>query len=323
MTSVSLLPLFDSIEFINQQIPLHHSSRTQKNDFLISLSFLKSYNGSQGTFNSYRREVERLLHWSWFIANKSLKQIKREDIEAFVKFCQKPKKTWIGIKKAPRFIDKEGVRIPNPEWRPYVATISKADFRKGKKPNINQFSLSNGAIKQLFAILSTFYTYLLQEEYVATKPVVLIRQKSKFIRKQGTTKIRRLSEIQWQYTIKTANKLAEDDADTHERTLFVMSILYSMYLRISELVASSRWIPTMNHFQRDGDGNWWFTTVGKGNKQRHIAVSNTMLTALKRWRKYLGLSPLPSPADNSPLLPKIKGKGPITVSVRATTSYKN
>ena len=37
-----------------------------------------------------------------------------------------------------------------------------------------------------------------------------------------------------------------------------------------------------------------------------------MLAALKRWRKHLGLTLLPSPADNSPLLPKIKGDGPMS-----------
>ena len=36
-------------------------------------------------------------------------------------------------------------------------------------------------------------------------PVVFIRQKSKFIQKtQGQSKVRRLSELQWQYVIKTA-----------------------------------------------------------------------------------------------------------------------
>ena len=34
-----------------------------------------------------------------------------------------------------------------------------------------------------------------------------------------------------------------------------------------------------------------------------------MLAALKRWRQSLGLPTLPSLADNSPLLPKIKGQG--------------
>lgn len=68
----------------------------------------------------------------------------------------------------------------------------------------------------------------------------------------------------------------------------------------------------MNHFQRNSKGNWWFTTVGKGNKERQIAVSDLMLAALKRYRKYLRLSPLPSPADNSTLFPKVKGQGSIS-----------
>jgi integrase len=84
-----------------------------------------------------------------------------------------------------------------------------------------------------------------------------------------------------------------------------------MYLRISELAASERWVPTMNDFHKDHDGLWWFTTVGKGNKERQIAVSDTMLAALKRWRKFQGLSVLPSPADNSPLLPLHRGQGPM------------
>ncbi len=151
---------------------------------------------------------------------------------------------------------------------------------------------------------------MLQEEYVDVNPVALIRQKSQFIRKtQGQPKIRRLSELQWQYVIKSAKSLAEQDPDIYERTLFIMSALYSMYLRISELAATERWEPRMNHFHRDGDGSWWFITVGKGNKERQIAVSNAMLKALKRWRKHLGLTSLPSPADQSPLLPKNKRPG--------------
>lgn len=35
---------------------------------------------------------------------------------------------------------------------------------------------------------------------------------------------------------------------------------------------------------------------------------------MKRYRKYLGVSALPSPADTTPLLSKTKGKGPITSS---------
>jgi site-specific recombinase XerD len=309
----TLLPLFDALDFIKKQLPPSHLTPLQKKDFTMAIHFLKSYKGSLGTFNSYRREVERLLQWNWVIAKKNLKDLKRHDIETFIRCCQNPPKAWIGIKKAPRFIEKEGLRIPNPEWRPFVATVSKAAFRKGEQPDPKTFELSSDSIKESFAILSTFFNFLLQEEYVTLNPVALIRQKSKFIRKQQESlKIRRLSELQWHYVIDTAQQMAESNSDLHERTLFIMSALYAMYLRISELSTTQRWVPAMNHFQRDNDGNWWFITVGKGNKQRQIAVSNAMLVALKRWRKHLGLSLLPSPGDNSPLLPKTKGKGAIS-----------
>ena len=68
----------------------------------------------------------------------------------------------------------------------------------------------------------------------------------------------------------------------------------------------------MNHFYKDHDENWWFTTVGKGNKERQIAVSPAMLASLTRWRLFLGLTPLPSPADNTPLIPRIRGTGPMS-----------
>ena len=143
-------------------------------------------------------------------------------------------------------------------------------------------------------------------------PVALIRQKSKFIRKQSQSQIRRLSLLQWEYVIETATTMANTNPDKYERTLFIMTALYSMYLRISELAASERWLPKMCDFYRDSDENWWFKTVGKGNKERQIAVSNVMLEALQRYRKHLGLSSLPSVADQTPLLSKNKGKGPIT-----------
>ena len=165
----------------------------------------------------------------------------------------------------------------------------------------------------MFSILSSFFNYLLQEEHLFVNPVTLIRQKSRFLQKQqGRPKIRRLTPNQWQYVINTAKQMAKEEPQKHERTLFMLSILYGMYLRISELASSSLWTPTMNDFHVDHHNQWWFTTVGKGNKERQIAVSDSILQALRRWRQYLGLTPLPTPSDNSPLLPKIVGRGPLT-----------
>ena len=218
----------------------------------MARGFLQAYTGSLGTFNSYRRDVERLLHWSWHIAGKILEELKREDIEAFIRFCQKPPAAWIGLKKAPRFKVVDGIRVPNPEWRPFVATVSKSAFKKGQQPDKQQYAPSNGAVKELLAIIGSFFQYLQMEEYTVSNPVALIRQKSKFVQKrQGQTTVRRLSDRQWQTLIDTAEQLAEEDPEAHERTLFMISVLYGMYLRISELAASDRWTPTMNDFRKD------------------------------------------------------------------------
>ena len=79
-----------------------------------------------------------------------------------------------------------------------------------------------------------------------------------------------------------------------------MNALFAMYLRISELVDTSRWQPQMGHFQADQEGNWWFLTVGKGNKEREISVSDAMLEALKRYRLSRGLPSLPTPGEATP-----------------------
>jgi integrase len=312
--SFRLLPLFDSMQYIhkNADYVVLPDPKFQK-DFHAVLQFLKSYTGSLGTFNSYRREAERLLHWSWLIQKKSITELKRADIEQFVRFSQNPPSNWISIKKCPRFIAEGEQRLPNPAWRPFVATVSKTARQTGAAPNIENFSLSQGAIQELFAILSTLFNFLIAEEYVIANPVALIRQKSKFVRKrQHSAPIRRLSLNQWEAVLAAAEMLAIQDPDMHERTRFILNILFGMYLRISELTASDRWIPTMNDFAKDSNGYWWFTTVGKGNKERQIAVSDAMLACLMRWRKSLGLPGLPSVADNAPLIPRIRGNGPMS-----------
>jgi site-specific recombinase XerD len=295
------LPLFDSINQLPtnaQHVILPHERF--RLDFTHCLTFLRSYQGSLGTFNSYRREAERLLQWSWHIKDKTLPELKRDDIQDFIQFCQNPPDSWIGLKKSPRYIELDGLRQPNTAWRPFLAHVSKSAHQEGQLPSRDNFQLSQGAIHEIFAILSTLFNFLIAEEYLFANPVALIRQKSQFIQKtQQYAPVRRLSPTQWHAILKVTEQLAIQHPEKHERTRFMISLLYGMYLRISELAASPRWIPSMNDFAKDEHGYWWFTTVGKGNKRRKVAVSEAMLASLVRWRTHLGLSPFPSPADNS------------------------
>jgi len=279
------------------------------------LDYLKQYDNNKSTFESYRREIERLVQWAWLIDKKSLLDLKRQDIENYMQFCLDPPKSWIGFKKVSRFITCNDERIPNPEWRPFVVTVSKANHKNGLKAEKQNYQLSQKAIREIFTVLSSFYNYLALEEKVFTNPITLIKQKSKYIQKyQHQAQVMRLSETQWQTCLDTVKEMAGNEPDKHERTLFIISSLYLLYLRISELCASDRWTPEMRHFYQDSQGLWWFKTVGKGNKMRDIAVPDDMLAALKRYRACMQLTPLPSINDQTPLLPKEKGKGAMASS---------
>ena len=134
-----------------------------------------------------------------------------------------------------RFTTKDGAPIPNPEWRPFIAKIPKKAFQDGERPTKASFELSQQGIKQIFAILGSFYNALIQEEVTEVNPVVQIRQKSKFIRKTPTAPmIRRLSDKQWQMVLETTKQLAEQNPIKHKRTLFMLQKNHNKFFFISD-----------------------------------------------------------------------------------------
>ena len=253
MAAIIPRPFIDNLEFLGNPFKeittkLPHPITEIDNvetDLEFCLKFVYSYNGSQATFNSYRREIERIIQWAWLIEKRSITTFARADIEAYIEFCKAPPSHWIGTKNVARFKSKAGLRIVNPQWRPFVVSVSKSEFKAGKSADVSGFELSQAAVKAMFTALSSFYEFLVQEGICEHNPVALIRQKSKFIQKETRAEIRRISNLQWEYVIETAEMLAQENPEEHERTLFIMNCLFAMYLRISELVADERSMPMM------------------------------------------------------------------------------
>lgn len=307
-------PLFDTLENI------HEPSQTifdylkslnipsAEKEFKLCIEFLKSYGNSSDTFTAYRREIERVLQWAWLILKKPLKNISRNDIRDYLAFVNTPPKNWIAFKTVHRFIEKEGLRLANPEWRPFVVRVSKVARRHGKEAEKSNYQLSNKSIEAIFAALSSLFSFLQQENYLEVNPVSLIRQKKGYIQRQQTRKVtRKLSQLQWQTVISQAEIMADENPE-HQRTLFLMSCFYLLGVRISELSYTPERMATMGNFAPDKQSLWWFTTVGKGNKIRDIAVPDELLLLLKKYREYLDLPPLPSRDERTPLFPKQKGR---------------
>lgn len=308
-------PLFDTLE---QLKPTHQciidwmnskkaSIPTIDQEYEACVLFLENYQGSPDTYNTYRRELERFCQWAWLIEKQTIFSIEPTQIHRYMEFVNAPPSHWVSDKNVAKFQGKSE-RFPNEAWRPFVKRVHKSQKRMTLKiPKRPQ--LANKSLASVLAVLSTFYQFMQQQAMTRINPIALLRQKNRYIQKQQSTLVtRRLTEKQWLSVIQCTQTKANKDP-IYERHLFLLSAFYLLGLRISECSETPGRLPSMGDFYPDRQGNWWFSTVGKGNKQRDIAVPDAMLRALKRFRLSLGLSSLPMRHEQTPLIPKNRGEG--------------
>lgn len=288
--------------------------------YAAARGFLKSYAGNETTFNSYRTHVERLLLWALLVAHKPLLELRRRDAEAFMEFCLRPPKDWVGPMVKSRFmriggrkkLESDTYRV-NEAWRPFSVTVPKRNrsLAESAPQDITErpYKMSQGSVAQVFAVCGSFFQHAIDEGLTEVNPFRAVKQKSIY-KQRNTLDVagRSLTQLQWSYVIETAEKMADED-EVHERTLFILTTLFSMYLRVSDLVGRDNWEPSMGDFRKDTVGNWWFHVVGKGNKAAKISVRDDYIqTYLARYRRHLGLRALPSPHETQPLLSTLKGR---------------
>ncbi len=268
-------------------------------------------NKSEHTFTRFRNETERFLLWVFLFKLKPMDQLRKADILEYADFCWQPPETWICLANHEKFVFQNGRYTQNPKWTPFKLQLPKKT-QTDKAPNKKKYKPSQQTLNAMFSALSSFYKYLMNEEYLFGNPSQIARPDCRhFIKDAQVKEVRRLTEEQWDYVLKVASKLAQED-HIYERSLFVVTALKVLFLRISELSERKNWSPMMSHFWQDSSGNWWLKVFGKGRKIRDTTVPNSFIGLLKRYRKYRGLSPLPSPGENEPIVEKIRGRGGMT-----------
>lgn len=307
------LPLFDSPDrldepcaIVNQYITriATHSVPDAGLVYEYTWDWLMENRYSPNNFKSYRSEVTTFLHWCFEVAQMSVVDVKRSHLAQFIDWCCQPPKHLIAHHNSPQFVlDKQlGERVPNPRWRPFTGQrVASGEV---------VYRISPAALKTKLAVLSTFFGYLINEEIMERNPAMMLMKTGRFkhnmqSRSSGEDdeQIKAFTELQWSYVIEEAKRMAEETPDEHERTLMMVSLMYSCYLRISEVSGRPGYSPVMSQFRRDPKTGVWgfFIPESKGGKRRTVAVSNALLEALKRYRNYLGLPDLPSPDEQVPL----------------------
>jgi site-specific recombinase XerD len=268
-------------------------------------------NKSEHTFTRFRNETERFLLWLFLFKAKPMAQISKADILEYADFCWQPPVSWICTANYEKFVFHNGNYQQNPLWAPFKLQLPKtaaADQVVDKK----KYKPSQQTLLAMFTGLVAFYKYLMNEDYLYGNPAQIAKQDCRhFINDAQVKEIRRLTESQWQYVVDVAQELAQEDS-IYERSLFVITALKTLFLRISELSERPNWTPVMSHFWQDSDGNWWLKIFGKGRKLRDITVPDSFIDYLKRYRQIRGLSPLPSSRENHPIVEKIRGQGGMT-----------
>ncbi len=264
--------------------------------------WLLRHQGSLHTFDSYKREAERLLAWC-AARGQGLSALMAEDLVAYQHFLQNPQPreqwclqpeprylapgvpnpTWRSVRRPPRRLADGS---PNPAWRPFVSALSPS------------------ASKQALTILFGLFEYLCAVGYLAGNPLRAARTRSTQPRQQ--TVQRYLGQDAWQFVLDHVEswprQTARDEAH-YQRTRFLLSFLYLTGLRRSEIAQAT----TADLVQRRGQ--WWLQVSGKGHTGLPVPVPEDALQVLRDYRVATGRSAWPDPLLPEPILMDLNGKG--------------
>jgi site-specific recombinase XerD len=320
------------------QVPEHLSGRNGVNraplaglqlgantDYEAAQCFFAEYENSPGTLRLYQREVERLFLWAWAECGKPVSSLNRQDFEGYLNFLVDPQpvEVWCGTK----------ARRETDDWRPFElhkapetpAPPPRTGAKTGKsvkapeadsKPR-PQGGMQERALKASVAAVNSLMQYLVDGGYLNGNPLGLIRQKRRKLQTEASASKgwseeksveRFLDSDMWDAVTATIEAMPREtprELDQYHRLKFILTLLYVLAPRASELEAHR-----MNSFKEE-HGRWWWHVVGKGNKAARVPVPDDMMSALVCYRQHLGLSPVPGPDDDTPLLVSMRNGSPI------------
>jgi len=263
---------------------LGHAQIAAQTDIDALKAWLARFLDTRTTFDSYRKESERLLLWATIELQKPLSSLTHEDLLVYQRFLGNPQ-------PADHWVMKSGRKWSRfePDWRPFAGPLAPTSQR------------------QAIIILNTMFSWLVNAGYLAGNPLSLSRQRQRKAKPRIT---RFLDDELWREvktTIETMPRETDREREHYFRVRWLFSLLYLCGLRISEVIHN-----TMGGFfvRRDSEGEdrWWLEITGKGEKTRLVPATAELMVELTRYRRENGLSPYPLPGEPTPLLLPIGGK---------------
>jgi integrase/recombinase XerD len=245
--------------------------------------WLARYFDTKTTFDSYRKEAERLLLWSVVELGKPLSSLSHEDFLVYQRFLANPlpAERWI--------MSQRKVARDDSKWRPFAGPLSPTSQR------------------QAIVILNGMFSWLVNAGYLAGNPLSLSRNRQRKAKPRVT---RFLDEDLWKevkLTIESMPRETNREREHYQRVRWLFSLLYITGVRVSEVTQN-----TMGGFfsrkDKSSESRWWLEITGKGDKTRIVPATNELMVELGRYRREMGLSLSPIEGETTPLLLPIGGK---------------
>lgn len=224
------------------------------------------------TQRAYLKEGERFLLWAIVAHHKPLSSMTLEDCEQYRAFLAdpQPRERWC----APR-----GRQKWSALWRPFEGP------------------LSTSAQAHALRVLKSFYAFLVSQCYLVGNPWngVAAPRSSRVAVNRG----RSFTLAQWAFIEQQAQLLPDCSSSTRLR--LVLRLYYATGLRLIEGVQARlddvRWVSYASHDAEPVEG-WELTVLGKGNKERVVAVPQDVIGELSGYLVSRGLDPDPEHAAN-------------------------
>lgn len=241
-------------------------------------AWLARFMDSPNTFNSYRKEAERLLLWSTIAEKKPVSSLTHEDLLAYQHFLSDPQPAAQWVMRSRRKVARTDAA-----WRPFAGPLASTSRR------------------QTIIILNSMFSWLVMAGYLAGNPLSLSRQRARKAKPRVT---RYLDEEAWRevkLSIDALPRETEREREHYFRLRWLFSLLYLSGLRISE-VTQNNMGGFFSRRDKDGEERWWLEITGKGEKTRIVPATNELMVELARYRREKGLAPFPSANETTPLL---------------------
>lgn len=226
-----------------------------KNDLVLANQWLKRYEDSPNTFESYRKEVARFLLWL-SDGGVVLNELSHEHLSAYFQHLKDPSPEWTSDAKR---------SIHDPDWKPFSKPLSESSIRLAKN------------------IINNMLNWLVAADHIRKNPMVLLKKRAKA---KGNVKLERfLTDSQVLFILETIELMPErnaKDVEIKARNRWLFCALYYSMLRISE-ITNAMTSDIRHETGADGHKKYWIRVTGKGGRVDDVPIPDEMIEEFERY----------------------------------------